>query len=178
MQAQVYRVFYHANWPIKRRHSHWLCCLNVRFKKLLTNQNLIQPWDRGWWNRANVGILRAQIAGTAKIPYHKRTFIYLSIRIGVQLISQWLSVVVCFSAYVSTRNFTCLTFSLIGWTLIERWRKLTVSQFFEGHRVNPASRKDGDPIDTSLAHADTSWASTAGLTTIMKIAVSTPSNAR
>ena len=25
LQAQVYRVFNHADWPIKRRHSHWLC---------------------------------------------------------------------------------------------------------------------------------------------------------
>ena len=25
LQAQVNRVFNHANWPIKTRHSHWLC---------------------------------------------------------------------------------------------------------------------------------------------------------
>ena len=25
LQAQVYRVFNHADWPITRRHSHWLC---------------------------------------------------------------------------------------------------------------------------------------------------------
>ena len=25
LQAQIYRVFNHANWPIKTRHSHWLC---------------------------------------------------------------------------------------------------------------------------------------------------------
>ena len=25
LQAQVYRVFSHANWPIETRHSHWLC---------------------------------------------------------------------------------------------------------------------------------------------------------
>ena len=25
LQAQVYRVFNHADWPIKWRHSHWLC---------------------------------------------------------------------------------------------------------------------------------------------------------
>ena len=24
LQAQVYRVFNHANWPIKTRHSHWV----------------------------------------------------------------------------------------------------------------------------------------------------------
>ena len=33
-------------------------------------------------------------------------------------------------------------FSRVGWTLIERWRNLTVSQFFEWHWVDPANRKE------------------------------------
>ena len=60
----------------------------------------------------------------------------------------WLSVVVCLAAYVSTHNFTYLrgfTFSLIG-----------------------------HPIGKLAIPIDTSWASTAGLTTIMKIAVVQP----
>ena len=66
----------------------------------------------------------------------------------IQLFSWWLAVVVCFAAYVSTRNFTCLreiTFFLIGWTLVERWRNLTVAWFFERQQQNSANRKDGDP---------------------------------
>ena len=66
----------------------------------------------------------------------------------VQLFSQWLSVAVCFAAYVSTRNFTGLreiTFFLIGSRLFERGRNLTVIRFFERQQQNSASRKDGDP---------------------------------
>ena len=72
----------------------------------------------------------------------------------------------CFAAYVSTRNFTCLreiSFFLIGWTLVERWRNLIVSskiqpirktaipidtspaRFFERQQQNSASKKDGHP---------------------------------
>ena len=54
----------------------------------------------------------------------------------------------CFAAYVSTRNFTCLReiiLSLIGWTLVKRWRNLTVARFFEWQQQNSANRQDGDP---------------------------------
>ena len=92
-------------------------------------------------------------------------------QIILQLFSLWLSVAVCPAAHVSTHNFTCLreiTFFLIGSRLVERWRNLTVPRCFELKQQNPANGKDSDP---HRHVTDTSWRSTAELTTNVKIAV-------
>ena len=48
---------------------------------------------------------------------------------------------------------------------------LTVSRFFERQQQNLANRKDGDTHRHVTARADTSWRSTAELTTNMRKAV-------
>ena len=44
-EAQVYRVFNHANWPIKMRRSHWLCSKAISYRQF-TNMRYL---DLSMW---------------------------------------------------------------------------------------------------------------------------------
>ena len=54
----------------------------------------------------------------------------------------------CFAAYVSTRNFTCLrdrNHLLSHWLNVGRTLTQSISRFFERQQHNSANRKDSDP---------------------------------
>ena len=59
-EAQVYRVFNHANWPIKMQHSHWLCSNHeIAFRMIM------EAWHYGGQNKLPRG--QPSISTTEKL---------------------------------------------------------------------------------------------------------------
>ena len=54
LQAQVYWVFSHTDWPIKTRHSHWLCC-NIIFDSQRKILDSFCP-PVGWGTASNLSL--------------------------------------------------------------------------------------------------------------------------
>ena len=59
LKAWVYRVFSHANWPIKTRHFHWLCSKQKHFilqqsiRRSTSVNNTLQRTFKQFWTYAD-----------------------------------------------------------------------------------------------------------------------------